>query len=322
MKIFISHSSKDKKVALLLKSFLERMNRDEISVFCSSFLGTIKIGDDFVKAIEKELNDCDQFIALVSDNYAHSTYCMIELGFAYARLVHEESAVIKPLSLPGGEDLLDHSPLGHLQHYSLLDSNTYDQFIDELQEKGMDVSIENITIRSFVLKATQACLNSMDIFDQADLFPCCADPKNPNAIRCTKTDNSVVVNFNLFSNGKNRKPDFISAVYHFYNDLDLYGYYKADKNLRLHCVIENYTNSIRQIQVEFQAENSRMIGLPIVFSVGTGDTIIDIPISKVSKYSKDLRKLSNICFVVLKDYFVENEGTFIIKDIQINAATD
>ena len=172
MKIFISHSSKDKKVALLLKSFLERMNRDEISVFCSSFLGAIKIGDDFVKAIEKELNDCDQFIALVSDNYAHSTYCMIELGFAYARLVHEESAVIKPLSLPGGEDLLDHSPLGHLQHYSLLDSNTYDQFIDELQEKGMDVSIENITIRSFVLKATQACLNSMDIFDQADLFPC------------------------------------------------------------------------------------------------------------------------------------------------------
>ena len=65
-----------------------------------------------------------------------------------------------------------------------------------------------------------------------------------------------------------------------------------------------------------------MIGLPIVFSVDTGDTIIDIPISKVSKYSKDLRKLSNICFVVLKDYFVENEGTFIIKDIQINAATD
>lgn len=322
MKIFISHSSKDKEVALCLKDFLERMNREEISVFCSSASGAIKIGDDFVKAIEKELDDSDQFIALVSDNYIRSPYCMIELGYAYAKLAHEESVIIKPLSLPGGEDLLDRTPLGHLQHYPLLDSKTYDLFIDELQDKGMDVSIGNITLRSFVLKATQACLNTMDIFDQADMIACCADPNNPNAIRCAKKEDSIVVNFNLFSNGKKKKPDFISAVYHFYNDLDLYGYYKADKNLRLHCVIENYTESIKQIQVEFQAENNRGIGLPIVFDMRAGDTVIDIPISSVSKYSKDLRRLSNICFVVLKDYFVENEGSFIIKDLQISAATD
>ncbi|MBR5960983.1 MAG: toll/interleukin-1 receptor domain-containing protein [Clostridia bacterium] len=316
MKIFISHSSKDKEVAVFLKSFLESMSID-ITAFCSSSFGAIKHGTNYVQAIEHELDNCDQFIALVSDNYIGSQYCMIELGYAYAKLVHEEAAIVKPLTFPGCENLLDNSPLSHLEHYPLLNPQTYMEFVLELQEKGLKVSIGNANIRSFVRNATNICLRSMDVFNQADLISCCSDPKNPDAIRCTRNDDSIVVNYNLFSNGKNRKPDFISTVFHFYNTIDLYSYYKAETSLTLHCEIENYTDSLKAIQVEFQAEGNRGICQPFVYDLNGKITIIDIPISSMAKYNYDLKKLSNICFVVLKDSFIENEGTYMIKNIRI-----
>lgn len=55
MKIFISHSSKDKILANTLSSFLESIDNC-IEVFCSSQIGSIKVGQDFVHVITKELN--------------------------------------------------------------------------------------------------------------------------------------------------------------------------------------------------------------------------------------------------------------------------
>ena len=50
MKIFISHSSKDKNIANAFSNFLESV-APSVEVFCSSQIGSIKVGHDFVKII-------------------------------------------------------------------------------------------------------------------------------------------------------------------------------------------------------------------------------------------------------------------------------
>ena len=58
MKIFISHSSKDSKIATALSNFIESIS-PSVEVFCSSQIGSIKAGADFVKSVTKALNNCD-----------------------------------------------------------------------------------------------------------------------------------------------------------------------------------------------------------------------------------------------------------------------
>lgn len=76
MKVFVSHSSKDKELATALSDFLESIN-PSVEVFCSSQIGSIKVGKDFVNEITENLNNCDAFIPLLSPNYYLSRFCMI-----------------------------------------------------------------------------------------------------------------------------------------------------------------------------------------------------------------------------------------------------
>ena len=103
MKIFISHSSKDKHLAISLSSFLESV-APSVEVFCSSQSGSIRVGQNFVKSITEALKNCNVFIPLLSPNYYTSRFCMIELGFAYSLLVqnsnNDVSSNIFPIAIP------------------------------------------------------------------------------------------------------------------------------------------------------------------------------------------------------------------------------
>ncbi|MBR2724748.1 MAG: toll/interleukin-1 receptor domain-containing protein, partial [Ruminococcus sp.] len=102
MKIFISHSSKDDKIAKALSNFMESIS-PSVEVYCSSQIGSIKAGEDFVKSVTTALNNCDAFIPLLSPNYYTSRFCMIELGFAYSVLVNgstDGDHYVFPIALP------------------------------------------------------------------------------------------------------------------------------------------------------------------------------------------------------------------------------
>lgn len=88
MKIFISHASKNKEIVLKFASFLESMST-EVEVFCTSEKGAIATGKNFIETIAKELNICDLFIPVLSQEYYESRFCMIELGVAYSYMYNK-----------------------------------------------------------------------------------------------------------------------------------------------------------------------------------------------------------------------------------------
>ncbi len=269
-----------------------------------------------MEVIEEKLSNCDQFVVLLSSNFMSSPYCMVELGFAYARLVQRKTA-IKPWALPGAEDLLKRTPLDHLIVRPVLDMDTLQEYKKDLMEKGIAVKIDNDGIRNFERRLTSAYLANADVFEHADIRACCSDPQKPDAVKCMRSGDSVVVNFNLYSDGKETRPDFISTVVHFYNILDLYSLYSANYDLKLQCTIENYTNSLEQIQIELQSEGNCVVGEPFSFDLNPQFTEIEIPIERLSKYRKGLQKIQNICFVAKGTTFIETEGSYTIKNLAL-----
>lgn len=73
-KVFISHSSEDKKYAQALVKLLETIGLDNHSVFCSSVPGYgIPLGKDIFEALTEEFNEhALHIIFLLSENYYKS----------------------------------------------------------------------------------------------------------------------------------------------------------------------------------------------------------------------------------------------------------
>lgn len=84
-KIFISHSSEDKKYAEAFVHLLETMGLDEKTLFCSSVPGFwIRTDDDIYDAIKAQFEEFDIHIFyLLSENYYNSPACLNEMGAAW-----------------------------------------------------------------------------------------------------------------------------------------------------------------------------------------------------------------------------------------------
>lgn len=80
MKIFISHSSKDKFVKSFV-DFLTSLGINPNDIFCSSLEGQgVKNGTRINDSVRKEFNASDLKVYLISHNFLESTYCVQELG--------------------------------------------------------------------------------------------------------------------------------------------------------------------------------------------------------------------------------------------------
>ena len=143
------------------------------------------------------------------------------------------------------------------------------------------------------------------VADRADLIGCCY-PYIADAILCKLTDDKVIhLSFNFVSNQTIVYPEFISAVFQFYDDLNVLEYYELNHNSVLHMEINNFTNSIKELQIEFQTENNRVVGNPYKVKLHEGNNVVDLPISSYSKYTRDMKKIQNLCFVINRAYFNE-----------------
>ena len=154
MKVFISHSSKDAEIAKSLSYFLKNISFD-IEVFCSSISGTISQGDDFVKSIGKGLKNSDVFIPLISKNYNQSKYCLIELGYAYAKNISRKKTYhILPfcISPVTRDEALLETPLSHLNTALLNDKEDLQNFLRLLIRYKLipETSIMNSDVFGFI----------------------------------------------------------------------------------------------------------------------------------------------------------------------------
>lgn len=82
-KVFISHATVDKALADAVQTLIETgVGLPHHEVFCTSLegLGIPEGTADFKDFIRKQMLDCDTVVALISENYYGSAFCMCELG--------------------------------------------------------------------------------------------------------------------------------------------------------------------------------------------------------------------------------------------------
>lgn len=70
MKIFISHSSKDKELVLMFVDLLTQgFHIDYDEIFCTSMDNALRVGEDFINSIKENLHDSEIVLFLVTKNY-------------------------------------------------------------------------------------------------------------------------------------------------------------------------------------------------------------------------------------------------------------
>lgn len=328
MKIFISHSSKDKDLAISLSSFLESV-APSVEVFCSSQSGSIRVGQNFVHSITEALKNCNVFIPLLSPNYYTSRFCMIELGFAYSLLVqnfsNDVSSNVFPIAIPPVKkgEALSGTPLAELQVSSINDIDDMRVCLESIFENS-SISLKaglNRKMNEFVYDIKQKVFNKFDINSHAKQLVC----KSQNvpgedgdylSYSVIPGGKGYTINFRAKPFGESLPyPDFLSFVYQYVDKIDLYEPALLFEDAKLRFCINNFTNSISKIDIEIKCSANNVILYRRTLSLHDGENPVAIPLSEL-RYEAS-KNISEICFVIHPPAYVEEEGMFQIKDFEI-----
>ena len=255
MQIFISHSVKDRDVAIQLSSFLESLSND-IEVFCSSDSGAIPVGNDFIQTITTQLTKCDAFLPLLSENYFHSKFCMIELGFAYSQLQslndEEKQQYIYPLCIPPlHTSALSGTPLGNIEAASVDDMEAYRIILANIQDFRAG---QNKRIREFIMNLHRLLLMRSDIFSKAKVIACCSsntmmkDEKDFSSYSLMESETTFNFNLDPYETG-GVLPNFVSLVYKFVDLADFRQFLALNENSCISFEIVSFTNSLSKIDM-------------------------------------------------------------------------
>jgi formylglycine-generating enzyme required for sulfatase activity len=98
-KIFISHSKKDKVFAKKIVDLLVRILGENVGILCTSLKGYgIPLGEDFLEAIKKWLNEDTIVIFLLTKNYYSSTISICEMGASWITAKKIYPILIPPMT--------------------------------------------------------------------------------------------------------------------------------------------------------------------------------------------------------------------------------
>lgn len=329
MKIFISHAGKNKKIVLKFAEFLESTS-SEIEVFCSSEEGSIKTGNNFITDIFTELNKSDLFVAILSEDYYESRFCMIELGVAYCYLFNKfekngENYIFPFTCYPVGKDqALDGTPMSNIHVGEITDENDIRSFLEFLaSEKGIHIgSGTNRKLHSFEKEINEILLEQQNIVELAKIKTCFDDSINykkyDDVVNYSMKDNEIIVNFNInpYKLNETIYPNFISAVLGYADKLNIKHYLDLNDTAEFSFVLNNITDSLRKISVEFKhSDNIRLLDT-FKFPVERGENKFSIPLKRMR--SKALADISEICFVIHPEDLVGEEGMFKLSEIKIS----
>lgn len=331
MKIFISHSSKDGDIATTFANFLESVV-PSVEVFCSSQIGSIKGGDDFVKSITKALNNCDAFIPLISPNYYASRFCMIELGFAYSILVQNYSdghRYIFPVALPPlrkGEALMG-TPLAQIQVSYIHGDEDLRSYLEAIFEETTLVlrSGLNRKIHEFVYHVKKLLFEFYDVNSSAQHLVC--KSQNVPGEDGDYLQYSVMPGKNGYTINFRAKPfdispvypDFLSFVYQYVDKINLYEPATLFENSLIKVHINNYTNSISKIDIEIKYSDNNLILSRRTINLRDGENEITIPLGEIKREA--LKYVSEICFVIKPSAYIEEEGMIQIYGLEVICAS-
>lgn len=137
MKVFISHSSREKWVA-------RKISEDLIRLGCETFLDEkdISTGEAIDDSIADQLADSDDFVILLSEASLKSTWVLVELGGAIAL----KKNIIPILLFIGVNDIPD-----VISKYLARDLNNINKYYDEVDKKLKGKSIKKKTTKKVIV---------------------------------------------------------------------------------------------------------------------------------------------------------------------------
>lgn len=313
----------------MFAEFLETISSD-IEVFCTSEQGNIKVGKNFIETIFDELSQSDLFIPIISQEYYESKFCMMELGVAYSYLYKKYQKkgedYIFPFSLypiRKGQ-ALSGTPIANIQVGEINDEKDIRSFLDCLMnDKGIHIGTRvNRKLHSFKYDLDQILLKNQSIMNIAKISTYFDDSINYRSkgdiANYSISEDGIIVNFNMNPYEENilKRPNFISMVLGFVDGLNLGRYLDFNETAKFYFVLNSFTNSLKRVFVEFKYSDGNKILDTFEFAIQYGENQIEIPLSKMR--SKALENITEICFVIHPDDIVEDEGMFIIGNVQID----
>ena len=328
MKIFISHSTQNREIALRFSTFLENISSD-IEVFCSNEDESIITGENFIKTIFYELNTSDLFIPMISNEYYNSRFCMIELGVAFSYYLNkynnQNGSYIFPfiLDTTSKEQALSGTPMTNMQVGSLRDEKDIHGFLAYLHNKK-DINIGsgiNRKLHTFIADIEQIIGKHQDIIKSAKICAYFDDrvefKHREDIVNISNEQNAIVVNYNInpYEKRNFKYPKFISVAFRYIDNLNILRYLQIDSQAKLTFELINFTDSLKRICVEFKYSDYSKILDTFEFTVNYGENKINIPLEKIK--SKALSNISEICFVIHPDDIKEKNGMFKIGGVGI-----
>ena len=152
--IFISHSSKDKELVVLLNTYLLTIGLNQDDIFCSSINGQdVNNGCAIDDYIHSKMKDSDTIIYLITHNFISSGYCASELGAGW--MVKDS----KNIFLLKTEDVNPEEMKGFINSnykYSKFNSDGLSELYDLISEKYNLIHKQaaiNSAISDFLTKA-------------------------------------------------------------------------------------------------------------------------------------------------------------------------
>ncbi|WP_075333721.1 TIR domain-containing protein [Pseudonocardia sp. Ae717_Ps2] len=145
-KVFVSHASVDAKLAQLFVDTLVLGGISHDQVFYSSQRGTgISPGADVRGSLRENLSSSSVVVALISEAFLSSPYCLMELGGAWVTEKPTCPVIVPPL---GQNEVV--RKIGNIQYLTLGDSEDVDKLFADLSDQirehaSISVKMSNLT---------------------------------------------------------------------------------------------------------------------------------------------------------------------------------
>ena len=157
-KLFISHATADANIVEPFIRFLkDGLGISGDDIFCTSMIGTLKTGNDFITQIKEGLQGCKKVVFIITENYLRSAFCLAELGAAWAIEQNIYPIIVPPVNFAD----LSRTPLPTIQTQDISSDSFTSILRDEMLREGIACgSISTTQLTSAVCEFNK-CIDSV-----------------------------------------------------------------------------------------------------------------------------------------------------------------
>lgn len=321
-KVFISHSSKNAWLLVEFMYLIKSANPDVI-IFCSADESAIEIADEFKKVIYKSLRTSDIFVAIVSEEYWKSKYCIFELGAAYERYCDNEvnSAKIVPLLLPplNKGQALANTPLVEMQIADLTNEASVAMFLKHFTDDESTIRNLNVAIGKFCTYVKKHILEQTSLYDGVNAGAFFDERgklkvQRNRIVRCRRDGDAYEFTFNL-SLLDYDDPSFASVALMYQEDKNMRDYLKFDKDASFCFTVDNRNRVLNDLTVEFKSSSYNRTYFKKT-ELTADENEVRIPLAEMNY--EPLERISEICFVIHPSEMNGLDGEVVFSNIRVD----